>query len=156
MFLIISKASTTITITGTSFAASTADTRVVIGGEDCAVATATSTEITCSVGRLPVGDNSVKVYVENKGKAGTTLTVAGEKVASVSSPSASSVNGGAELIIGGNGFVNGDTTVDIGGLDCPVTSVNFGQVSSVGFFSCEDMIFIELEIEPFIPKILNS
>ena len=55
------------TITGSDFSSTLSDNRVVIGGEDCVITAATSSEITCDVGRLPVGDNTVKVYVENKG-----------------------------------------------------------------------------------------
>ncbi|XP_012942613.1 fibrocystin-L [Aplysia californica] len=125
----VSAASTTITITGTSFSSSVPDTKVKIGGEDCVVASATGgTEIICTVGRLPVGDNSVDVYVENKGKAAVDTMITSQAVASVSLPAESSENGGAELVINGNGFVDGSTTVTVGGADCPVTSVNFGRV----------------------------
>ena len=120
--------STTITITGSSFEAS--NTRVVIGGQECAVTSSTSSEVTCDVGRLPVGDNLISVYVGTKGKAAVSDVINSPKSASVNQPTESSVNGGAELVIDGNGFVVNTTSVDVGGQDCPVNSVSFDEVSS--------------------------
>lgn len=115
------------TFTGTGFSN---DLEVKIGGEDCTVSgSVTSTSFSCTVGRLPVGDNRVDVYVANDGKAATTITVTSEKLASITSPSSSSVNGGALMTLSGNGFVDGDTNVTVGGLDCPVVSTTFHQVS---------------------------
>ena len=91
-----------------------------------------STEIVCTTARLPAGDNAVSVYVDtnlNKGKAAVAMTVKSEKLAQASQPAESSVNGGAEMVITGNGFVSGKTTVSLGDKDCPVTSVaDFSQV----------------------------
>ena len=126
--------STDITITGSSFSSSVSDTKVKIGGEDCSVQTASSSEITCTVGRLPVGNNNVYVYVGNDGRAASTAQIESSKVAQIDLPAMSSEHGGAELVISGNGFVNGATTVDVGGTDCPVTSVNFGEVIIKQFF----------------------
>ena len=46
----------------------------------------------------------------------------------VSEPIASSVYGGADLVITGNGFVKGDTSVDVSGMDCPISYVSLAKV----------------------------
>ncbi|KAK3716577.1 hypothetical protein RRG08_039372 [Elysia crispata] len=123
-------ASTSFTITGTGFGTDNSVVSVLLSNETCTVSgSVTDTSITCSAGRLPVGDNDVKVYVDGKGRAATTVTVASEAVASISQPSASSVHGGASLVVTGNGFVSGDTTVDVAGSPCDVTAVAFDQVT---------------------------
>ncbi|GFS10808.1 polycystic kidney and hepatic disease-like 1 [Elysia marginata] len=122
-------ATTSFTITGTGFGTDNSLVTVLLSNETCTLtAPVTDTSITCSAGRLPVGANDVKVYVDGKGRASTTETVASEAVASISQPSASSTHGGAALVITGNGFVNGDTTVDVAGSPCEINSTTFDQV----------------------------
>ena len=62
-------ASTIVTVSGEGFSDSPTDMRVEIGGYPCQILSTSGALLTCQVGRLPVGENHVAVYVANKGKA---------------------------------------------------------------------------------------
>ncbi|GFN92114.1 fibrocystin-l, partial [Plakobranchus ocellatus] len=123
-------ASTSFTITGDGFGTDNSAVSVFLSNETCTITgSVTDTSITCDSARLPVGDNDVRVYVDRKGRAATTETVASEAVASIDLPAASSEHGGAALVISGNGFVEGDVAVDVAGSPCPVLTTSFAQVT---------------------------
>lgn len=63
----------TLTITGTSFGATPADNTVTIGGVDCPVTTASSTQLVCTLG-AGTGTHDVEVNVAGVGLASGSHT----------------------------------------------------------------------------------
>ncbi|GFN92108.1 fibrocystin-l, partial [Plakobranchus ocellatus] len=125
-----SAASTSFTISGEGFGTAKSAVSVFLSDETCTVTgSVTDTRITCNAARLPVGNNDVRVYVDGKGRAATTKTVASQAVASIDLPAASSIHGGAALVISGNGFVKGEITVNVAGSPCPVLTTSFDKVT---------------------------
>lgn len=126
----IDGSSTTLTITGTGFANKIAKTEVTIGGENCIPATVTDTEITCTITNVPAGAQDMNVVITNRGKATNTnnLQITSSAVISSLSPSQGSTNGGTELVIAGNGFVDGSTTVTVDGAVCDLVEITLSQV----------------------------
>ena len=120
---------TTFTIFGTDFSDNVLDTKVAIGGQDCLVSMTSNTSITCQVGPLPAGPNSIDVYVANKGRASSFVFVTSEKIAKIVSPEESSIYGGATLVIEGNGFETSDTQVDVAGQECKLSHVTHSKVT---------------------------
>lgn len=84
---------------------------------------------------MPVGENFVYVSVAEGGLAETSVKVTSQKLGTISEPAKSSTNGGALLVIRGNGFVKNKTEVNIGGgSKCPIVDVDFGVVSYIKLF----------------------
>ncbi|XP_048254422.1 fibrocystin-L-like isoform X3 [Haliotis rufescens] len=125
----VSGSSTTITVTGTMFGTDAAALAVKLDESVCTISgSVTDTTFSCAVGDVAVGNHNVAVVVAGKGTAATTVTVESSAVISGVTPSTGSVNGGTVLTINGNGFVVGETTVQVGGEDCVVTAVTPSQV----------------------------
>ncbi|CAL1525941.1 unnamed protein product, partial [Lymnaea stagnalis] len=125
----VSTASTTLTITGSKFGNSAEKLKVLIGGKNCDIGGSVANDkFSCTVGRLPVGENDVKVYVHDNGIASTDKKVTSQKSAVVKFPSSSSIYGGALMVIDGNGFTE-DTTVKTDTAVCPVVKVSLSQIS---------------------------
>ena len=120
-------ADTTLTISGI-FGSDISNVRTTVGHKDCQISEINNTNIICVVGPLPVGENAVDVYVGNKGRASSTAVVTSEKIASVVSPLKSSIYGGAQLVIEGNGFVQTNTAVDVAGMECLLVNVTYDKV----------------------------
>ncbi|XP_050416785.2 fibrocystin-L [Patella vulgata] len=124
----VSGSTTSLTVTGTLFGTTTADARVVIGGEECVVSTVTATQIDCAVGGVKTGTHPLEVYIAGKGRAVTSVTIDSPATISSLDPVQGSINGGLLLKINGNGFSPINTTVSIDGSDCPVMNVTFSLV----------------------------
>ena len=127
----VSSSPTTLTITGKLFGTVTADVTVEIGGQTCSVTASDDTTITCDVSDVPVGTHSVKVFIAAMGMAVTTATVQSTATVSDLSPLTGSINGGLELSVNGNGFVADQTTVDVDGSPCEVSSVEPSVIKCV-------------------------
>ena len=121
---------TLITLTGTGFSTNMAENVVTVGVAACTVASATDTEITCTVGEGNPGDRPVSVLVTTKGAAEQASPVTFTYSFSVSgiSPSSGSAAGGAVVTITGTGFGD-DVAVTIGGEDCAVLTVEYTEVT---------------------------
>ena len=119
-------ASTTITITGSNFGDDTA--AVSIGDIDLVVQSTTDTQIQCTVGNIPVGDNTLHVTLPGRGYPVGEFKVIGSAVISSVSPAEGSLAGKTMVMIEGNGFVS-DTLVTIDGKDCVVKTVNLSSLT---------------------------
>ncbi|XP_070541075.1 fibrocystin-L-like [Ptychodera flava] len=125
----ISGASTTVTISGSGFSTTVENITVTFGSDDCSVQTLADDEITCDVGYVPVGDHAVVVNRADQGDAILSNgTVTSEAVIDSVSPSSGSINGGTVLTITGSGFHEDDTSVDIDGSDCDITSLTISEI----------------------------
>ena len=108
---------------------------VSVGSETCAVATASDTQITCTLSGLMVGDHSVKVNI--KGEKGYAVfqssdVITSQAVLTTISPTQGSVNGGLLLTINGNGFASrNSTSVTIGQVPCVITDISTSVISCI-------------------------
>jgi len=106
-----SQGGTTVTITGTNFR--NGQTTVTFGGLPAAVTNVTPTSITVSTPGHDAGAVAVDINAPG-GPVSTTYTYVGPRITGVS-PSSGPIAGGQTVTITGTGFINGSTTVSIGG-----------------------------------------
>ncbi|KAK2095397.1 Fibrocystin-L [Saguinus oedipus] len=114
-------------IEGEGFGTVLDDIAVFIGNQQFRAIDVNENNITALVTSLPVGRHSLSVVVGSKGLALGNLSVSSPPVASVS-PASGSIAGGTTLVITGNGFYPGNTTVTIGDDPCQIISINPKEV----------------------------
>ncbi|XP_071793632.1 fibrocystin-L-like isoform X1 [Asterias amurensis] len=126
----VSGTSTSLIILGSGFVNDTMTINVTVGGIECEVTYAWEDEINCDVSYVPVGDQVVIVNIPGRGNAffNTSNTVFSSKDIDSVTPSTGSTEGGQVITILGNGFVDGDTTVSVGGAACNIQSVTLSQI----------------------------
>lgn len=122
---------TTLNITGALFGTDTSALEVSVGGSLATVTSAEDVYLLASIDNIPAGVNDLIVRVIGYGKALGSLSVTGNPVISSVSPSSGSTYGETEITIQGNGFVDGDTTVTIGGTACDIVSTTLAEVVCV-------------------------
>ena len=120
-------ANTTITIIGSNFGDDTAV--VSIGDIDLVVQSTNDTQIQCTVGNIPVGDNTLHVTLPGRGYPVKKFKIIGSAVISSLSPVEGSLAGKTMVTIEGNGFVSDKTLVTIEGKDCVVKTVNLSSLT---------------------------
>ncbi|XP_075681934.1 fibrocystin-L [Rhinoderma darwinii] len=113
---------TPIYINGLGFGMDANDVIVYAGDTEIDVANVNDTDITSNIDPIPAGSYPVKVIVQSKGLALGFFTMNSPAEATLLTPSGS-VLGGTLLLIQGNGFHPTNTSVQVGGAPCPVTSV---------------------------------
>uniref|UniRef100_A0A8C8ZFE9 Fibrocystin-L n=1 Tax=Prolemur simus TaxID=1328070 RepID=A0A8C8ZFE9_PROSS len=114
-------------IEGEGFGTDLEKIAVFIGNQQFRAIDVNENNITVLVTPLPAGLHPINVVVGTKGLALGNLTVSSPAVASVS-PTSGSIGGGTILVITGNGFYPGNTTVTIGDDPCQIISVNPSEV----------------------------
>ncbi|MBN3294523.1 PKHL1 protein, partial [Polypterus senegalus] len=122
--------STLLSLNGTGFGNNTEDVIVFIGNFTYQPSEVTDTEITCPIGPLPAGSYNVNVVVMSKGLASGSLTISSVASATLS-PNSGSILGGTTLLIAGNGFDPGYTTVSVGSALCPITYISTSEIECV-------------------------
>ncbi|XP_019323389.2 fibrocystin-L isoform X1 [Panthera pardus] len=115
-------------IEGDGFGTALEDIAVFIGNQQVRAIDVNDNNITVLVSPLPAGLHPLSVVVGSKGVALGNLTVSSPAVASVT-PISGSIAGGTPLVITGNGFYPGNTTVTVGDEPCEIISVNSSEVS---------------------------
>ncbi|CAD7693852.1 unnamed protein product [Nyctereutes procyonoides] len=114
-------------IEGEGFGTILEDIAVFIGNQQFRAMDVNENNVTVLVGPLPAGLHSLGVVVGSKGLALGNLTVSSPAIASVT-PTSGSIAGGTTLMITGNGFDPGNTTVTVGYEPCEIISVNSSEV----------------------------
>ncbi|KAM5281038.1 fibrocystin-L [Ctenodactylus gundi] len=114
-------------IEGEGFGTTLEEIVVFIGNQQFRVIDVNENNITVLVTPLPAGHHLLSVVVTTKGLALGSLTVSSPAMASVS-PTSGSLGGGTTLVITGNGFHPGNTTVTVGEDACQITFVNSTEV----------------------------
>ncbi|XP_028646735.2 PKHD1 like 1, tandem duplicate 1 [Erpetoichthys calabaricus] len=122
--------STLLSISGAGFGNNTEDVVVFIGNFTYQPSEVADAEITCPIGALPAGSYIVNVVVMSKGLASGSLTISSLATATLS-PNSGSILGGTTLLITGNGFDPGYTTVTVGNTLCPITYISTSEIECV-------------------------
>ncbi|XP_075406661.1 fibrocystin-L [Tenrec ecaudatus] len=103
------------------------DIAVFIGGHRFPAIDVNGNTVTVPVTPLPAGLHSLRVVVATKGLALGNCTLSSPAVATVT-PTSGSTGGGTILVIAGNGFSPGNTSVIVGEDPCEILSVNSSEV----------------------------
>ncbi|KAG9339164.1 hypothetical protein JZ751_024022 [Albula glossodonta] len=120
--------STMVTILGSGFSNSLDDVEVFAGDMRLWAIDVTDTNITLDVGPMTAGDHVLKVVISSKGLASGSATLRSLPHAMLA-PSTGSTNGGTALLITGNGFLPGNTSVMVGNSPCQLQWVRRGEMS---------------------------
>lgn len=121
------RGSAEVLIEGEGFGTVLEDIAVFIGSQQFRAVVVNDRAITVLVIPLQAGHHPLHVVVGTKGSALGNLTLHSPTVASVT-PISGSIGGGTTLVITGNGFYPGNTTVTVGDEPCQIISVNFSDV----------------------------
>ncbi|XP_054983665.1 fibrocystin-L [Sorex araneus] len=114
-------------IEGEGFGTVLEDITVFIGNQPFGAVEVNENNITVSVTPLPAGFHALRVVVGSTGLALGNLTVSSPAIASVT-PASGSLGGGTILVITGNGFTPGNTTVTVGNDPCQMIYVNLSEI----------------------------
>nr|XP_034372677.1 fibrocystin-L [Arvicanthis niloticus] len=114
-------------IKGEGFGTVLEEISIFIGSQQFRVIDVNENNITVLMTPLAAGLHSLSVVIVSKGLALGNLTISSPAVASVS-PTSGSVAGGTTLLITGNGFSPGNTTVTVGDQPCQITFINSSEV----------------------------
>lgn len=118
---------TSIIISGSGFGARAEDVVVFAVTIPLEVTAVTNSTISVNVGALPAGEHPLTVIVRSKGLATGVVSLSSEARATLS-PRSGSVEGGTPLVITGNGFALGNTSVTVDGRHCDIQAVTPGEL----------------------------
>ena len=121
-----------ITLIGYNFGNDSSQTTIYIGNQSCVVQTVNSTYITCLIGGVETGNQSVTCNIGSIGNVvvPSNITLVGVPLVSTVSPPLGGCYGGQVITITGNGFSD-NTTVYIGPIRCKVISVSVNDLKCV-------------------------
>ncbi|XP_065139309.1 fibrocystin-L-like [Paramisgurnus dabryanus] len=138
--------STTVLITGSGFGNNTADLRVSADDIVLKVTKVTDNNIKLLVGALPAGEHALQVVVMSKGLATGIFTLTSTPQATIH-PTSGSFAGGTPLLIEGNGFVEGKTTVMFDGyLPCSILEVTPDTVKCLTAPHSEGEVQVDIRV----------
>ncbi|XP_061189118.1 fibrocystin-L-like [Saccostrea echinata] len=116
----------TLTITGTSFGATTADNSVTIGGVACTVTSASSTQLVCTIG-AGTGSHQVEVNVAGVGLASGSFSFTYNTQITSIAPTSGSLAGGTKLTVSGSGF-SPTATVTVSSGTCEIVTASTSEI----------------------------
>ncbi|KAL7883800.1 hypothetical protein SRHO_G00014580 [Serrasalmus rhombeus] len=145
---------TTVFVSGSNFGSSLENIAVFADDFILDVTNITDNNITVSVGALPAGPHSLQVVVRNKGLAIGSVTLTSEPLASLQ-PTSGSLAGGTLLMITGNGFVAGNTSVMVGIYPCSILQVTPSTVQCLTRSYDEQVVQVKIQVFGVIYPLLS-
>uniref|UniRef100_A0AAR2IPV4 Polycystic kidney and hepatic disease 1 (autosomal recessive)-like 1 n=1 Tax=Pygocentrus nattereri TaxID=42514 RepID=A0AAR2IPV4_PYGNA len=145
---------TTVFVSGSNFGSSLENIAVFADDFILDVTNITDNNITVSVGALPAGPHSLQVVVRNKGLAIGSVTLTSEPLASLQ-PTSGSLAGGTLLMITGNGFVAGNTSVMVGVYPCSILQVTPSTVQCLTRSYDEQVVQVKIQVFGVIYPLLT-
>mgnify|MGYP002474484666 CR=1 FL=1 len=121
-----------LTVNGNGFATSTSNIQVKVGSSQCTIVSTTAGQVTCTVPAQGSNPSTSAVTVISNGVTFTssaTFTYDSSVSPSVTSISPVSGTSGQALVITGTNFVNGQTSVTVGGTPCSVSTVSTTSIT---------------------------
>ncbi|NP_001123871.1 PKHD1 like 1, tandem duplicate 2 isoform 1 precursor [Danio rerio] len=137
--------STTVTVTGRGFGNNSADLMISADNILLAVTEVNDSSIQVLVGALPAGTYNLTVVVMSKGLATGSATLTSIAQASIN-PTSGSIAGGTPLLITGNGFVAGNTTVKLGNSLCKILDVTADTVRCLTPPRAEGQVQVNIKV----------
>ncbi|XP_026145815.1 PKHD1 like 1, tandem duplicate 1 isoform X2 [Carassius auratus] len=141
----VSGNSTTVVITGSGFGNDSANLMVSAANILLEVIEVTNNSIKVIVGALPAGTHVLQVVVMSKGLAIGNKTLTSIAQASVN-PTSGSIAGGTPLLITGNGFVAGNTTVRLANSPCRILDVTSDMVRCMTPPHAEGQVQVNIKV----------
>ncbi|XP_072562121.1 PKHD1 like 1, tandem duplicate 1 [Paramormyrops kingsleyae] len=136
---------TTITVMGAGFGDRVDDVVAYAGYTALEVLEVTDSNITLMVDSLPAGHHILRVVILTKGLAEGEVTLSSLAIATLS-PVTGSTQGGTPLLITGNGFLEGNTSVTVGGSLCLPQSVRPNEVRCLTAANAEGSVQVRIQV----------
>ncbi|XP_016299954.1 fibrocystin-L-like [Sinocyclocheilus anshuiensis] len=141
----VSGNATNVVITGSGFGNDSDDLVVSAANILLEVIEVTDSSIKALVGALPAGTHVLQVVVMSKGLATGDATLTSIAQASIN-PTSGSIAGGTPLLITGNGFVAGNTTVRLANSPCRILDVTPDTVKCMTPPHAEGQVQVNIKV----------
>ncbi|XP_030644362.1 PKHD1 like 1, tandem duplicate 1 [Chanos chanos] len=142
---IVNGNSTSVTINGMGFGDRVEDVVAYADTIRLEVTEVTNTSVTVIVNALPAGAHILKVIVRSIGLANGQVTLYSMPLANLN-PTSGSIAGGTPLMITGNGFAPGNTTVMVGGAPCRIVEITPSMVHCLTPPHDEGLVDVNIQV----------